>query len=82
MGLQKELHRVEDLPAEICINVDVKDGLTNGNPCIVKKLVWVVFENDVSGSVLRMKYSYLYTKDIFSTWTPILEVLKKITVGR
>lgn len=38
MGLHKELHLVKDLPAEICVNVNVQDGLTNGSPCVVKKL--------------------------------------------
>lgn len=31
MGLFKDLHLAIDLPAEISINVDVEDGLTNGN---------------------------------------------------
>ena len=38
MGLQKEVHLVKNLPAEICLNVDVEDGLANGSPCIVKEL--------------------------------------------
>lgn len=37
MGLVSRLLIVEDLPAEICINIDVEDGLTNGTSCIVKK---------------------------------------------
>lgn len=37
-GLMKYLCLGEDLPAEICVNIDVMDGLTNGTPCIVKKL--------------------------------------------
>lgn len=36
MGLVSRLLIVEDLPAEICINIDVEDGLTNGTSCIVK----------------------------------------------
>lgn len=36
-GLVSRLLIVEDLPAEICINIDVEDGLTNGTSCIVKK---------------------------------------------
>lgn len=35
MGLLKNLLIVEDMPAEICINIDVEDGLTNGTTCLV-----------------------------------------------
>lgn len=37
MGLVKDLYLVLDLPAEVCLNIDVVDGLTNGSPCLVKK---------------------------------------------
>lgn len=34
MGLSKHLHLAIGLPAEICINIDVDDELTNGTlPC-------------------------------------------------
>ncbi|XP_061196745.1 uncharacterized protein LOC133205019 [Saccostrea echinata] len=94
MGLFKELYLVEDLPAEICINIDVNDGLTNGTPCIVKKfdfkvenstrcsIVWVQFELENIGASNRMKYSKYYNDAISKSWTPILEVSKKFTVGR
>lgn len=73
MGLHKELHLVKDLPAEICVNVNVQDGLTNGSPCVVKKLdfrvpgfkrcsiVWVLFDEPSIGSATRIKYAHLYT---------------------
>lgn len=94
MGLHKELHLVKDLPAEICINVNVQDGLTNGSPCVVKKLdfrvpgfkrcsiVWVLFDEPSIGSATRIKYAHLYTKDICKSWTPIVEISQKFSVGR
>lgn len=27
-----------NLPAEVCLNVDVEDDLANGSPCVVKEL--------------------------------------------
>lgn len=37
-GLSKYLHLAKDLPAELCINIDKRDRLTNGTPCTIKKL--------------------------------------------
>lgn len=94
MGLHKELHLVIDLPSEICVNVNVQDGLTNGSPCVVKKLdfripgfrrcsiVWVLFDELGIGSATRIKYAHLYTKDICISWTPVLEISQKCSVGR
>lgn len=94
MGLFKDLHLATEHPAEICINVDVEDGLTNGSPCIVKNLdfrvagskrcsiVWVLFEDPRIGHASRLKYRHLYNENIPSTWTPVLEVSKKFTLGR
>lgn len=56
MGLFRNLYIVEDLLVEICLNIDVEDGLINGIICLVKKLdfrvlnlnwcsiIWVKFE--------------------------------------
>lgn len=94
MGLVKDLYLVLDLPAEVCLNIDVVDGLTNGSPCLVKKfdfrvtnsmrcsIIWVKFENESVGAANRSKYSKYYTDSIPKTWTPIFEVSKKISVGR
>lgn len=38
MGLFRNLYIVEDLLVEICLNIDVEDGLINGIICLVKKL--------------------------------------------
>ena len=64
-GLVKNLNIAENLPAELCINIDVLDGMTNGTPCIVKKLdyrvqdssrcsiIWVQFEDNYIGKTCR-----------------------------
>lgn len=55
MGLVGRLLIVENLPAEICINVDVEDGLTNGMYCIVKKLDFRV-ENSSRCSIIWVEF--------------------------
>lgn len=94
MGLVSRLLIVENLPAEICINIDVEDGLTNGTSCIVKKLdfrvknstrcsiIWVEFETLLIGAKARSKYAHLYTSDCSKTWTPILEITRNFNVGQ
>lgn len=61
-GLLKYLYFVEDLFVELCINIDIRDGLINGIFCIIKKLdfwvegfercsiVWVFFNSDDIGN--------------------------------
>lgn len=61
-GLLKYLYFVEDLFVELCINIDIRDGLINGIFCIIKKLdfrvegfercsiVWVLFNSDDIGN--------------------------------
>lgn len=94
MGLVGRLLIVENLPAEICINVDVEDGLTNGTSCIVKKLdfrvenssrcsiIWVEFESLLIGAKTREKYTHLYSPSCKKTWTPILEITRNFNVGQ
>lgn len=93
MGLVSNLMIVENLPAEICLNIDVEDGLTNGTPCTVKKLdfrvknsnrcsiIWVEFENRQIGSKTRTKYAHLYTSTCNKTWT-IIEITRNFNVGQ
>lgn len=89
MGLQKNLHLAIGPPYELCLNVSVEDGLTNGASCSIKmfdyrvdsshhrvSIVWVEFENSSSGCQWRQKYSSLYTTNIPHSWTPILEVTR------
>lgn len=91
MGLQKYLTLGIDLPAEICLNVDTSDGLTNGASCIIKKfdfrvpyslrcsIVWVEFHDESIGRKWRLQYKHLYCQDKPLTWTPILETCRKFT---
>ena len=88
-GLAKKLHLGEDLPAEICVNIEVADGLTNGAPCTIKKLdyrvlgstrcsiVWVQFCSQDIGKKCRSQFKHLFNSTISSSWTPILEITRK-----
>ena len=90
-GLMKCLCLGEDLPAEICVNINVMDGLTNGTPCIVKKLdfrvlhsarcsiVWVKFISEDIGKKCRSQFKHLFNSSISSSWTPILEITGKFS---
>lgn len=90
-GLMKYLCLGEGLPAEICVNIDVIDGLTNGTPCIVKKLdfrvldsarcsiVWVKFFSEDIGKKCRSHFKHLFNSSISSSWTPILEITRKFS---
>lgn len=94
MGLVRNLMIVENLPDEICLNIGVKDGLTNGYSCTVKKLdfrvensnrcsiIWVEFENRQIGSKTRTKYAHLYTSTFNKTWTPIIEITRNFNIGQ
>ncbi|XP_060603886.1 uncharacterized protein LOC132756767 [Ruditapes philippinarum] len=91
MGLQKKLTLGVNLPAEICVNVDTSDGLTNGASCQVKKfdfrvpgskrcsIVWVEFEDVSVGRKWRLQYKHLFSSNTPSAWTPILETSRRFT---
>lgn len=93
MGLLTRLKVAEGLPAKICINVSVKDGLTNGAPCIMKYLdyrvkgsdrvsiKWVLFEEELVGKHQRKLYKHLTKPGISIRWTPILEVTRKFSIA-
>ena len=63
MGLQKFLHLAIGPQYELCVNVCVEDGLTNGTSCVLKKfdfrvensdrcsIIWVELENKSSGEL-------------------------------
>ena len=90
-GLLKYLHIAEDCPAELGANTDVSDGLANGTPCIVKKIeyrvpesdrcsiIWVQFNEENVGTILRNRYRHLFTAEIQSNWTPILEISRQFS---
>ncbi|WAR29643.1 hypothetical protein MAR_003211 [Mya arenaria] len=85
-GLSKYLHIAEECPAELCANIDVSDGLANGTPCLIKKLefrvpvsdrcsiIWVHFDEQNVGKTYRNQYKHLFTVDIPSHYTPIIEI--------
>ncbi|XP_053407909.1 uncharacterized protein LOC128559625 [Mercenaria mercenaria] len=90
-GLSKILQIAENLPAELCSNVDVSDGMANGTPCSIKKLdyrvensnrcsiIWVQFEEDSIGKKHRNRYKHLHLTTIPPLWTPILEITLKFS---
>ena len=92
MGLSYELRLVINFEVEITNNVNVKDGVTNGSSCTVKKfdyrvpnservsIVWVEFEDRDTGKELRADYSHLYRHGIDKHWTPIIEVTRLFTI--
>lgn len=85
MGLQKCLNLAIGPPFELCLNVCIEDGLTNGTSCVIKmfeyrvkhserlSIAWVELENSAPGAQGRRKYSNLYKTDTPKTWSPILE---------
>lgn len=89
MGLQKKLILGVSLQAEISLNIDTTDGLTNGASCCIKKfdyriphssrcsIIWVQFDDSSVGKAWRTKYKHLYMDGISVKWTPILEVCRK-----
>lgn len=93
IGLFKYLLFVEDMPAEICIKIDVGDCLTNKTTCLVKTLdfrvensqrcsiIWVEFENKAVGSKARTKYAHLFAPYCSKSWTPVLEIARNFNVG-
>ena len=93
MGLLTNLPVAVGLHYELCLNVAVEDGLTNGTSCVVKKfdfrvaghqrcsIVWCQFPRDV-GEEWRKRHKNLYTTGISLSWTPVLEVQRQFPVGR
>ena len=92
MGLSERLKLAINVPAEITNNVSVKDGITNGASCIVKKfdfrvqnssrvsIVWVQFDDKNIGQEQRTEYARLYGSGIDKNWTPILEITRIFTI--
>ncbi|WAR30845.1 hypothetical protein MAR_033387, partial [Mya arenaria] len=90
-GLSKYLHIAEECPAELCANIDVSDGLANGTPCLIKKLefrvpgsdrcsiIWVHFDEQNVGKTYRNQYKHLFTVDIPSHYTPIIEINRQFS---
>lgn len=92
MELKKNLQVGVGIQYELCVNINVEDGMTNGSPCIVQLLdfrvenstrcsiIWVKFENKSTGKLWREKYAHLFIECIPSDWTPILETTRSFTL--
>ncbi|CAC5393462.1 unnamed protein product [Mytilus coruscus] len=93
MGLQTIMKIAENLNADICTNISIEDGLTNGASCCIKLLdyrvegskrcsiIWVLFDDVNIGMQQRQKYSYLRNTKVEPSWTPIFEITRKFKVG-
>lgn len=91
MGLQKVLVLGIGMPAEICLNIDTGDGLTNGASCVIRKfdfrvlgsarcsIIWVEFEDASVGIGWKTTYRHLYQDGIPLSWVPIMETNRKFT---
>jgi len=79
---------------ELCLNVDVADGLANGAGGTVEKIqltsndmsasgfVWMQFDDPDVGARIRNQHRALFTGDIQDTWTPIQPISRQFQVGR
>jgi len=84
-GLCKTVGIAEGITYDLCLNLDVDDGLVNGSSCTVKKIdyrqqnttrpsiIWVVFNSNEIGSMWRAKYHHLYDRSVDPSWTPIFD---------
>ena len=75
IGLHETLCLGLEMPAEMCVNVDVTDGLTNGAMCVIKRfdyrvknshrcsIVWVEFDNSSVGQMWKMKHTFIHTRN-------------------
>ena len=69
-------------------NYDSQDGLVNGANGIIKAyvkldnfdVIWIKFHDERVGRRQAHKFSFLYSKEISSDWTPILRTTKPVYV--
>lgn len=94
MGLYGSLKLAEGLHAEVSININVEDGLTNGAAGKIMYLdfrvensdrcsiVWVLFEDNNIGKEQRNTYKHLIKPNCIQlSWTPIFEVSRKFAIN-
>jgi len=80
---------------ELCININVTDGLANGAAGVIKHIhlsscnsfnasgvVWMLFDDQHVGTLARADSRALYTPDIDSQWTPIQPLARQFQVGK
>ncbi|MES9882338.1 MAG: AAA family ATPase [Sedimenticola sp.] len=94
MQLNSDLKLAVGLNYEICLNINVPDGLTNGANGTVKLLqishtsrqaagvVWIQFEDPMVGRNTRSENKNFYRNHIDQTWTPIIPISRQFRVGR
>ena len=83
---------------EICINIDIGDGLTNGaagtvmglpgtnsqGACTAAGYMWIHFDDTLTGRRARAKAQQkeMYTKDTPRYWTPIGPIKKQLNISQ
>ena len=83
----------ENERTELCQNIRLDDGLTNGAGNVVRHVhllssehaegvIWVEFDNPEVGHKTRIENRHLYSHDILPSWTPIKPVSVTFFVGR
>ena len=92
MGLLKELCVGINQRIDLCINISVEDGLTNGASGVVTHLdrtelheintIWVKFDDCLIGKSLKTNNKHLYRPPILPTWTPITRIARQFRTSR
>ena len=84
-GLSNRVGIAVGMMYDLCLNLDVDDGLVNGSTCRVTKIeyrqkdtgrpsiIWVAFNNADIGTAWRSKYHHLFHSAIDCSWTPIFD---------
>ena len=79
---------------DLTTNVNVTDGMTNGAECVVEEIdysvenstrpsiIWVSFPQASIGQNDRNELAQLFTKNINTTWTPILEITRQFKISK
>ena len=93
MQLLSCLKVAETERTEVCQNIRLDDGLTNGAGNVVKYvqllrseraegIIWVQFDHQEVGQKVRHENRHLYGNNIDVNWTPIKPVCATFNVGR
>ena len=96
MGLTTTLTLALEERIEVCINIDISDGLTNGaagkimglpganeqNMCKAAGIMWIHFDDRCVGRKTRASKRELYTNKTPRTWTPIGPIKKQLNISQ
>ena len=88
-GLFHMLYAGVGLRYEVTVNLDINDGVVNGAGGILKKIerrkehkqpaiLWIQFDDVISGRNQREKYKQYKTNDIEDLWTPIFAITRRV----